>query len=501
MYDELARVADRQDVIRARLAAIGNDPGATEASHGPERDALIEEYGLLRRMAGRAARVGDIRRLAGDPANREGGWEGGFDGTRDRLESPGQVIQRVGNPWAGEADDSTAGLIARCHTAIEGLSERLTDGGAEKLAQLLTVRPPGRGPYEIRTEQDVRRSAELILAATSPHYESAFGHILRDPMAFRSGAGHLRWSDDEREAFARVEISRAALFEDTGTGGQYLLPFVLDDTVLLTNAGSANPWRRVCKTVTTVSKTWNGATSAGVNAAWYAEGATNTDATPTLAQLVITPHTESAWAFASYEAIGDTRIGERIPALMDDAFSRLESAAFTTGAGDGSNAPWGAITRATVDGSTGLVSVANAVSVFSLLNNIPVRFRDPGSGARPYWACNIAVLNALRAVTAFAAATESIVDDSTTPPKMFGIPVLESSDMDASNATGGHKNLLLFDANSFLVCERLGTTILYEPMYKDQATGRPNREGGWLAWRRVGSEAVTATALRVHNNA
>lgn len=28
----------------------------------------------------------------------------------------------------------------------------------------------------------------------------------------------------------------------------------------------------------------------------------------------------------------------------------------------------------------------------------------------------------------------------------------------------------------------------------------PNRTGGWLAYRRVGSDAVTATALRVHNN-
>ena len=42
-------------------------------------------------------------------------------------------------------------------------------------------------------------------------------------------------------------------------------------------------------------------------------------------------------------------------------------------------------------------------------------------------------------------------DDSTSPPTMFGIPVLESSDMDAVNTTGGHKNLLLFDANARLV--------------------------------------------------
>jgi hypothetical protein len=46
----------------------------------------------------------------------------------------------------------------------------------------------------------------------------------------------------------------------------------------------------------------------------------------------------------------------------------------------------------------------------------------------------------------FAAATESIVNDDTNPPTMFGYPLLESTTMDASNATGGHKNLLFFDA-------------------------------------------------------
>ena len=83
------------------------------------------------------------------------------------------------------------------------------------------------------------------------------------------------------------------------------LPLVLDDTILLTNAGAANPWRRVCRTVTTTSNTWNGATSAGITAHWYAEGVITTDDTPVLVQLQITPHMEEAWAFASYEQIAD----------------------------------------------------------------------------------------------------------------------------------------------------------------------------------------------------
>ena len=42
-------------------------------------------------------------------------------------------------------------------------------------------------------------------------------------------------------------------------------------------------------------------------------------------------------------------------------------------------------------------------------------------------------------MTPFAAATQAIVNDDTTPPKMFGYPLEESTTIDSSNAVGGHK--------------------------------------------------------------
>src|SRR5260370_26390204 len=167
----------------------------------------------------------------------------------------------------------------------------------------------------------------------------------------------LMWSDEERLAFHDVMVSRAALIEDTGTGGQYLLPLVLDSNVMLTNASSANPWRRVCRNVTTTAKSWNGVTSAGATAAWTAEGAVATDGTPTLGALVITPFKEAAWLMASFEEYADAKIAQNVPMLLADAFDRLEEAAFTTG--NGTTAPAGAITRATVGSNPGLANVAN----------------------------------------------------------------------------------------------------------------------------------------------
>jgi predicted phage gp36 major capsid-like protein len=146
------------------------------------------------------------------------------------------------------------------------------------------------------------------------------------------------------------------------------------------------------------------------------------------------------------------------------------------------------------------VNVANGPAVYTLLSDLPVRFRV-GDQAKPYWVANIAVTNLLRQVAPFAAATESIVSDDTSPPTMFGYPLLESTTMDASNATGGHKNLLFFDANSFIIAERLGTTVVMDPMISGAGSILPVGVVGWYGYRRVTSDTSTATSLRVHNNA
>jgi HK97 family phage major capsid protein len=502
---ELASYARRSNSQDDELDQLSAELTVLEVAIADAKTAVRSQL-----AAERSAKIAEISRVAQDPANleRPDGAIGApalvKDARRDRLESADEVVQRAGNPWrddGGPLDRETgAGYVSRAHSAIEAMQERLTHGGSEKLAELLSLRPSTFGPYEKRDAEDLRRSAELVLALSSPYYESAFRSILRYPEAFRNGTGILMWSDAERLAYSDVMACRAALIEDSGTGGQYLLPLVLDPSIMFTNAGSANPWRRVCRNVTTTAKSWNGVTSAGVTAGWLAEGATASDQTPTLGALVITPFKEACFMMASYEETADTQIAQQVPAILADGFDRLEEAAFTTG--NGTTAPAGAITRATVGSNTGLVNVANGPAVFTLLSDLPVRFRV-GDQARPYWVANISVINLLRAVAPFAAATSSVVNDQTSDsvPEIFGIDLLESTTMDASNAVGGHKNLLLFDANSFIICERLGTTVVYEPMIASAGGILPSGVNGWFAYRRVSSDTPTATSLRVHNNA
>jgi HK97 family phage major capsid protein len=504
----------RRTEITAELARLEGYARRSKAQD-EQLDELVGELTVLGSLIDqddvrvRSENIEHIKRLAQDPANLErpiGAPALVSDRRSDRLERPDEVIQRMrSNPWR-DADgplahriESAAGLVARAHTAIEGQAERLTHDGSEKLAKLLSGGRRRSAPYELRTAEDIARSAELVLALSNPHYESAFRHILKAPMEFRGGTGMLRWNDEERQAYVDVVACRAALIENTGTGGAYLLPLYLDPSIMLTNAGAASPWRRVCRGVQTTSNTWNGVTSAGVTAGWLAEGTVSSDNTPTLGQLVITPQKEAQWIMASFEEVADSDISAQVPAPIGDAFERLEEAAFVTGTGSGQ--PFGAITRATVDGSTGLVNVANAVSVFSLLSNLPVRFRVYDQ-AKPYWMANIAVINLLRALTAFASATTAVVNDNTDDgvPEIFGYDLLESTTMDGSNAVG-HKNLLIFDANSYLICDRIGTTVVYEPLVPGAGGINPAGVAGWFAYRRVGADTPTATALRVHNNA
>jgi predicted phage gp36 major capsid-like protein len=99
-------------------------------------------------------------------------------------------------------------------------------------------------------------AAALVIAATDPDYTAAF---LR---AVRSEHGYRAWTADEQRAYVRVEAARATMSE--GGSGSYLVPFVLDPSVVLTNSSITNPVRSLAKVVTTSSATWNGVKADGV---------------------------------------------------------------------------------------------------------------------------------------------------------------------------------------------------------------------------------------------
>ena len=172
----------------------------------------------------------------------------------------------------------------------------------------------------------------------------------------------------------------------------------------------------------------------------------------------------------------------------------MEVVAFTTGTG--SAQPFGIITHGTSDASVGALTAA---MVYGLHNALPPRFRT-GDGAKPVWLGNVTILNALRQIPSFAGSVTPILIDATNDsiPEVLGIDIYEDSAMDSSNVTSGHKNLALLDMNSFIITNRQPELLLYEGLFKDQATGRPSGQAGWFSWSRTGSDLTTATACQYH---
>jgi HK97 family phage major capsid protein len=122
---------------------------------------------------------------------------------------------------------------------------------------------------------------------------------------------------------------------------------------------------------------------------------------------------------------------------------------------------------------------------------MPPRFRVYNQ-ANPVWLANISIINAARQIAAFTGANYSIVDDSGAMPRMLNLPFYESSAMTNLNTTGA-KNLILADLHSYVVVDRLPTTVVFEPLVTNTSI-LPTGQRGWFFYARVGADTITAGA-------
>jgi HK97 family phage major capsid protein len=416
----------------------------------------------------RAEKIARIAEAAKDPANVHAGSIG--------QEGDYANFRRNRNPWNGLGEDisrsdSPDGLRARALDAIEAVVG-VPHEGRELLAGLVDM------PHE-------RNAAELILAGSDPAYRTAFEKILRNPVQ-----GHLMWTAEEQMAYQRTEASRAALSLTSANGG-FLVPFTLDPTVVLTNAGAANPFRAISRHATTTTNSWNGASSAGVTAQWLAEAGVVSDATPTFGQLVITPQKAAAFVFGSYEVLGDSNIEQQMPRILLDAQANLENSAFSTGAGTG-GVPKGIVTAATTTVTTAAVGAYAIADIYALQQALPPRAR---LGKTPAVVGNVAIINKTRQFDTAGGSSYWTNLGEGAPAKVLGLQLAEASGM-VNTITTGSKILVAGDFDKYQIVDRLGMTVMYNPMLMDQATARPTGQGGWLAYWRTGADVLDASSFR-----
>lgn len=471
----------RLEEIRTRQVAIKNDLDALETQDETDEiqtraDALLQEWDEIDAesipLQTRADKIKLVREAIAQESNIEPppAGTGGNAGRMAGSTGPDLHVRTQEDPYR-DMDGVRMGLVppaqirSRAMHAIEQYNKRtdhyaLPDAGAARCAELIE-----KGGKVFGTNV-----ARQMLATGSPEYLASFEQYLADPGGYSA---------------------RAALSLTSANGG-YLVPFTLDPTIILTNAGSANPYRQIANIKTTATNTWNGVTSAGVNAAWTAEGVEAADNTPTVGPLVVTPQKATAYLFGSFEVLGDSDFASQLPELLGDAKDRIEETAFAVGTGSGQ--PNGVIPLGTVYSLTGNAAGPRAADAYALQAALPARYRGPN--ANNVWLGNLNTINAFRNLPKFTGSTQSIVDDSGDVPRMLGKPFYESTSIVGTFATT-NKVLAYLDGNQFYIVDRVGMSVVYDPIVLGATNRIPTGQGAWYAFWRVGSNASTATAIRV----
>jgi len=448
--DEMAR-------IKGELQQMEDDDTVTEENGGDLRDTLIDRWETLdaesKPIIERMERIRGITRAATDEGNLE---------RPIGRDTPDLVVRTNRDPYEN-LDAVRDRIVTRSDLRARGLDaielEAKRGNLSHDLAEAATVRA-----------QDSPGVARHCLLTGSPEYQEAFRAYLEDP-----------------EGMAQ----RAALSLTLANGG-YLLPFVLDPTIILTNTGSANPWRRISNVKQTTSNTWNGVTSAGVTAAWLTEGSTAADASPTVANVVVTPQKAAAWVFGSYEVLEDTDFGQQLPRLLADAKDRLEEAAFATGAGSG-GVPQGVITGATTVVTTATTLVIAIGDVYATQQALPPRFRNaPGCA----WVANVAIINKFRQLDTAGGASFWTNLGKGQPETLLGAPIYESTTM-ASTLTSTNLLAVMGDFGQFFIVDRVGVSLIYEPLVKGSGSQLPSGQAGWFMFWRTGSQVAVVNGFRV----
>lgn len=297
----------------------------------------------------------------------------------------------------------------------------------------------------------------------------------------------------------RYHSSRAAMSLTAANGG-VLVPQWLDPTIILTNAGSMNDVRSISRVEQVTVDQADFVTSAGVTAEWLAEATEAADATPTFVGPTITNHKRAAYMYGSYEMLADSGFDSVAP-LVADAFSRQEATAFATGTG--SAQPFGLITRLSGTGPvvtgqsyvTGITSTGDLVvgDIYELDNQLGDRWRE-----KARFLANKAIYNEVRQLNSNSAGSTFWVDlGGGNPAELIGYPCHKLSGMDSTIVSGSDDYVLLLgDFEQYIITDRVGTTVMYNPLVLG-SNRIPTGQAGWFAFGRVGADVVTSNAFKL----
>lgn len=468
--------------LRERLAALtgelrdmpsGADFTDEHATRAEAIDAILNtahvegaERGLLDEIEhweGREATMVRALELQERGVNEPG------DGQRRAPGAP-NINTRTSDPFdlssvPAYGPERTREIRGRALDAVERSDRFLEDRHKEQVTRLLQ-----------RQGHDAH-IAEFVLLGSSEAYADGFLRQL-------TGAGGDLSAEERAALNQRHMLARAMGLSDV-TG--VLVPAHLDTMLILANSGRTNPLRQIARQETGTTNIYRSVSTAGVSHSWTAENAEVTDDAPSFANPTATAYKGTVFVPISFEAFEDARGRESdIVMAINDAIDDAEATAFVTG--NGTSQPRGLITA--LDANTN-AEVANTTSntfglddVYKLYEALPPRYRND----RTAWLANLAIINDVRQFGTDNYNTQTVQLGARTVPAVLGHPILEASAMDGSIAVSGTDNILVVgDPQTYLIYDRLGTSVEFVPNLFGTTNGLPTGQRGWLAHHRTGA--------------
>lgn len=458
----LAQILSRQAEIKVELSEISerSEPLDTD---GERADVLLGEWDTLeaerKPLAERAQKLAAVAAASVEAPVERSAPDVFVKSGRSAFENL-DAVRSGGVP--------AADLVARARDAIEDtgrFARHMSDDAREHITRMIDA-----------YAEDDSRQAPLIsrhlLLTGSPEYHQEFREYHRTGQA--------------------GELMRAAMSLTDANGG-YLVPFTLDPTLILTNAGIRGNIRSIASTVTIATDSWNGVSSAGVTAEWTAEATEAADASPTFAQPSITPKKADAYVFGSYEMLADSGFSSSLGTLLADAKVRLEEAAFAT-ANTGATIPRGivaavaAVTASIVtSATTGALVVGD---IYNLADAVTARAEDNLS-----FLMHKKIASKVRQFDTAGGSAFWANLGMGQPEQLLGAPVYKNSTMASAVANAALVGIV-GDFSEYKIVDRVGMSVIYNPLVLG-SNRRPSGQAGWYAFWRVGADVTNVDAFRV----
>lgn len=486
----LERLCARRDELLEELRTLSAIDADTLTDEQDERLSVIENelerseggetVGLLADIA-REERREELRTraLQGAPGS---GQEGGSqpDAWRNTRGVP-NVNTRTGDPFdlsgvPAYGPQRATAIRSRALDAVERSSRFLEDRHKEQITRL------------VQRNGHTEHYAEFVLLGASDAYADGF---LRSLTGATAGM-QPDFSPEERAALAQRHMLARAMGLSDVTG--VLVPAHLDTMLIVANDGRTNPLRRIARTETGTTNVYRSVRTSGVTHDWTPENNETGDNSPTFENPTATAFKGTCFVPISFEAYEDARGREAdILGAMDDAVDDAEATVFISG--NGTTVPRGLITA--LDANTN-AEVANttsnvfgAVDVYNVYKAVPPRYRNQ----RTAWLGNIAIEQDIRQFGDDQLSNQTVSLAAGSIGVVLGHQFYEASTMDGDITPAGVDNILAVgDPQTYLIYDRLGSSVEFVPNLFGNTNGRPTGQRGWLMHHRTGANLTVGHA-------